>query len=68
MHPAAPSTLPQRVIVTDVVCRDGFQDEARMIDTGAKLDLLGQLVAAGLRSIEATSFVHPRVVDRKSVV
>jgi hydroxymethylglutaryl-CoA lyase len=52
------------VIVTDVVCRDGFQDEARLVSTEAKLDLLGQLVRAGLRSIEATSFVHPKVVPQ----
>jgi hydroxymethylglutaryl-CoA lyase len=58
------SALPRRVTVTDVVCRDGFQDEERIVATAAKLALLGQLVRAGLRSIEATSFVHPRVVPQ----
>jgi hydroxymethylglutaryl-CoA lyase len=59
-----PGALPHHVIVTDVVCRDGFQDEVRIISTEAKLDLLKRLVAAGLRSIEATSFVHPKVVPQ----
>jgi hydroxymethylglutaryl-CoA lyase len=65
-------TLPQRVTVTDVVCRDGFQDEQRIVPTAEKLALIARLVEAGLRSIEATSFVHPRVVpqmaDADSVV
>ena len=57
-------TLPQQVIVTDVVCRDGFQDEARIIPTEEKLRVLDGLVRAGVRSIEATSFVHPKVVPQ----
>ena len=64
METAAPSTLPRRVVVTDVVCRDGFQDEARIIATEDKLALLAQLVRAGVQSIEATSFVHPKVVPQ----
>ena len=64
MSTAPLPTLPRRVIVTDVVCRDGFQDEARLITTEAKLQLLMQLIGAGLRSIEATAFVHPKVVPQ----
>ena len=56
--------LPQHVTVTDVVCRDGFQDEARIIATDDKLTLLAALVDAGVRSIEATAFVHPTVVPQ----
>lgn len=62
MHNGA--TLPRQVIVTDVVCRDGFQDEARIIPTAEKLRVIRGLVRAGGRSIEATSFVHPRVVPQ----
>ena len=64
MHTALPSALPRRVIVTDVVCRDGFQDEARIIATTEKLALIVRLAQAGVRSIEATSFVHPKVVPQ----
>ncbi len=56
--------IPSSVIVTDVVCRDGFQDEDRIVPTEQKLALLERLVAAGVRSIEATSFVHPKVVPQ----
>jgi hydroxymethylglutaryl-CoA lyase len=60
----AAAVLPRRVIVTDVVCRDGFQDEARLVSTEAKLGVIAGLARAGLRSIEATSFVHPKVVPQ----
>lgn len=56
--------LPRRVIVTDVVCRDGFQDEGRIIPTADKLRVIAGLVRAGVRSIEVTSFVHPKVVPQ----
>jgi hydroxymethylglutaryl-CoA lyase len=64
MDTAETSALPRRVVVTDVVCRDGFQDEKRLIPTNAKLDVIAGLLRAGVRSIEATSFVHPRVVPQ----
>lgn len=57
-------TLPPRVIVTDVVCRDGFQDEPRLVPTEEKLRVIKGLVRAGVTSIEATSFVHPKVVPQ----
>jgi hydroxymethylglutaryl-CoA lyase len=56
--------IPASVVVTDVVGRDGFQDEPRCIALEDKLALLERLVAAGVRSIEATSFVHPRLVPQ----
>lgn len=58
------STLPRRVVVTDVVCRDGFQDEPRIIPTEQKLQIVERLVQAGVTSIEVTSFVHPKVVPQ----
>lgn len=56
--------LPPRVIVTDVVCRDGFQDEPRIVPTDEKLSVIAGLVRAGVTSIEATAFVHPKVVPQ----
>ncbi|GAC1535121.1 MAG: hydroxymethylglutaryl-CoA lyase [Herpetosiphon sp.] len=56
--------LPRRVIVTDVVCRDGFQDEARIVPIAEKLAVIEGMVRAGVTSIEATSFVHPKVVPQ----
>ncbi len=56
--------IPVRVIVTDVVARDGFQDESRIIPTQEKVQVIEGLVRAGVTSIEVTSFVHPKVVPQ----
>lgn len=50
---------PARVLVTDVVARDGFQDEQAPIATDDKVAVLRALVAAGVTELEAASFVHP---------
>ncbi|MGE0314812.1 MAG: hydroxymethylglutaryl-CoA lyase [Lautropia sp.] len=61
----APSSDPDRfVTVTEVGTRDGFQSEKTFIDTQVKADLVNALIAAGVRSIEATSFVSPRAVPQ----
>ena len=57
-------SLPQRVIVTDVVARDGLQNEDAIISTQTKIEIIKGLVRAGLTSIEATSFVHPSIVPQ----
>src|SRR4029453_14811004 len=44
--------------------RDGFQAEARFIDTAIKAEIIDAMVAAGVRHIEATSFVSPRAVPQ----
>lgn len=54
--------LPQatdRIEIIDVGPRDGLQNEAVSFSTDAKLAMIGDLLAAGIRRIEVTSFVHP---------
>ena len=58
------SRLPRRVRVIEVGPRDGFQMESRFVPTDRKIDVIEKLAAAGLESIEATSFVHPRVIPQ----
>ena len=50
--------------ICEVGPRDGLQNEARSISTAQKLQLINDLVAAGMREIEATSFVHPKAVPQ----
>lgn len=50
--------------VYEVGPRDGLQNEAVLVPTDAKLALIDGLVDAGLRHIEATSFVHPKAVPQ----
>lgn len=54
--------MPQSVTITDVALRDGLQIHPRIVPTETKLELLNQLLAAGVRSMEVGSFVHPRLV------
>jgi hydroxymethylglutaryl-CoA lyase len=56
--------LPDRVTIHEVGPRDGLQNEAGLIDTEVKAELIRRLLAAGLPVVEATSFVHPRWVPQ----
>ena len=52
------------VRVYEVGPRDGLQNEAAPIGTEAKLRFIGLLADAGLREIEATSFVSPNAIPQ----
>ncbi|HEX4190032.1 MAG TPA: hydroxymethylglutaryl-CoA lyase [Marmoricola sp.] len=52
------------VEIIEVGPRDGLQNESVLLGTEAKLELIARSVAAGVRRIEATSFVHPRLVPQ----
>jgi hydroxymethylglutaryl-CoA lyase len=52
------------VRLVEVGPRDGLQNEARLVDTATKVELIERLVAAGLREVEATSFVSPKWVPQ----
>ncbi len=56
--------MPDRVRIYEVGPRDGLQNEAIAVPTDAKLRYVELLVAAGLREIEATSFVSPRAIPQ----
>ena len=56
--------MPDRVRIYEVGPRDGLQNEAAPIPTTAKLRYIELLAAAGLREIEATSFVSPRAIPQ----
>jgi hydroxymethylglutaryl-CoA lyase len=52
------------VEITDVFLRDGLQDEPVIVSTAHKLEIAEALVAAGLKRIEAASFVNPKRVPQ----
>lgn len=56
--------LPSRVTIVEVGTRDGLQNIPRFLPTADKIKLVNALAGAGLRRIEATSFVHPRAVPQ----
>ncbi|MEP7379022.1 MAG: hydroxymethylglutaryl-CoA lyase [Chloroflexota bacterium] len=57
-------TYAQQVRIYEVGPRDGLQNEATPISTAHKLAYIGLLRAAGLREIEATSFVSPKAIPQ----
>ncbi|MFD9715652.1 hydroxymethylglutaryl-CoA lyase [Streptomyces sp. NPDC059076] len=58
------SALPARVRIHEVGPRDGLQNEKAVVPTEVKAEFIHRLAAAGLTTIEATSFVHPRWVPQ----
>ncbi|WIX32771.1 hydroxymethylglutaryl-CoA lyase [Salinicola sp. JS01] len=56
--------MPKHVSIVEVGPRDGLQNEAEPIATAAKLELIERLGAAGLKRIEAASFVSPKWVPQ----
>jgi isopropylmalate/homocitrate/citramalate synthase len=56
--------VPDRVRIYEVGPRDGLQNEATPVPTAAKRRYVELLVAAGLREIEATSFVSPAAIPQ----
>ncbi|MBT2442206.1 hydroxymethylglutaryl-CoA lyase [Streptomyces sp. ISL-36] len=56
--------LPARVRIHEVGPRDGLQNEKTVVPTAVKAEFIRRLADAGLSTVEATSFVHPRWVPQ----
>lgn len=52
------------VELVEVGPRDGLQNEKTLFTTSQKLEFIQRAVAAGVRRLEATSFVHPGLVPQ----
>jgi hydroxymethylglutaryl-CoA lyase len=57
-------TYPREVRIVEVGPRDGLQNEAAQVPTAAKVIFIKSLAAAGLKWVEAGSFVHPKLVPQ----
>ncbi|WP_428826138.1 hydroxymethylglutaryl-CoA lyase [Azonexus sp. IMCC34842] len=57
-------SLPSQVKIVEVGPRDGLQNEKQVVPTAIKIELIERLAEAGLRVIEATSFVSPKWVPQ----
>ncbi|QFG26062.1 hydroxymethylglutaryl-CoA lyase [Actinomadura sp. WMMB 499] len=56
--------LPERVSIYEVGPRDGLQNEKAIVPASVKAEFVTRLADAGLRTIETTSFVHPKWVPQ----
>jgi len=52
------------VVVCDVGPRDGLQNEARTLEPAVRAELCDRLAAAGIKRMEAASFVNPKLVPQ----
>jgi len=58
------SALPKTVKIWEAGPRDGLQNEPGVVTTAVKVELIQRLAEAGLKHIEATSFVSPKWVPQ----
>ncbi|MET1030901.1 hydroxymethylglutaryl-CoA lyase [Domibacillus tundrae] len=56
--------LPQKVVICEVAPRDGFQAEHDWIPTDTKVEIIRRLADTGVKSMEITSFVHPKAIPQ----
>ncbi|TMC83039.1 MAG: hydroxymethylglutaryl-CoA lyase [Chloroflexi bacterium] len=52
------------LIICDVGPRDGLQNESKTLEPAARAELCDRLAAAGLKRMEAASFVNPKLVPQ----
>jgi hydroxymethylglutaryl-CoA lyase len=57
-------TVPLEATLVEVGLRDGIQREEKFIPTETKLRVVEKLVEAGLKEIQVTSFVNPKIVPQ----
>ena len=57
-------TRPHRIEIVEVGPRDGLQNETEHLSPAERIDLIEKLALAGLKQIEAGSFVSPRWVPQ----
>lgn len=50
--------------ISEVGPRDGLQNEKKILPTDRKVELINGLTAAGVKKIECTSFVNPKVIKQ----
>ncbi|MBI4595112.1 MAG: hydroxymethylglutaryl-CoA lyase [Candidatus Tectomicrobia bacterium] len=56
--------LPKNIIVGECWARDGLQNEAKIVSTEDKVEIITRMVEAGCTKFEATSFAHPKYLPQ----
>lgn len=55
---------PPKIVIEEQGLRDGLQSERQFIPTDKKLEIIGLVADAGIKRIQVTSFVHPKLVPQ----
>ena len=56
--------FPQNVVIEEQGLRDGLQSEKTFVPTEKKLELIDAVVEAGVKRVQVTSFVHPKLIPQ----
>lgn len=64
--------LPKKIVIGECWARDGLQNEAKIVSTEDKVEIITRMVEAGCTKFEATSFAHtkylPQFADAEEVL
>lgn len=60
----AEPTLPRFAEIVEVGPRDGIQTREQFVPTEMKIDMIRKLAESGIKRIQVTSFVHPKLVPQ----
>ncbi len=55
---------PDKVIIEEQGMRDGLQSETQLLPLEQKLELIDKIADAGIKRIQITSFVHPKLMPQ----
>ena len=55
---------PKEVVIEEQGLRDGLQSEKALVPKEKKLALINAVVDAGVKRVQVTSFVHPKLVPQ----
>jgi len=55
---------PKEVVIEEQGLRDGLQSEKVLVPKEKKLELINAVVDAGVKRVQVTSFVHPKLVPQ----
>jgi hydroxymethylglutaryl-CoA lyase len=58
------NNYPSKIVIEEQGLRDGLQSERQFIPTDKKLEIIGLVADAGIKRIQVTSFVHPKLVPQ----
>jgi len=58
--------LPEKITIIEVGTRDGFQFEKKIVPTSLKIKIISDLINSGLKRIQVTSFVNPKIIPQLS--
>lgn len=54
----------QMINICEVGPRDGLQNEKKLVSLETKVEMISRLIEAGVKKIEAVSFVNPKIVPQ----